>query len=233
MLTINAEMPIGLLVTEQLDRARIFDRLGIDFYSDGSRSLLEACTEADLDPDRVIAALHEAKSNSETQPAVVTDSISALIRDITDTHHSYLRRVLPRLEELVLKIKRVHGDNHDELCKLADLFQRVRPAMEAHLAKEEEGFFPLCLDLEAGKTTFPADGFAEQIAAHRTEHTEVTDLLDQMRELTEGYSLPEDACNTYQMTFNALAALEADMHVHVFKENHVLLAQLAEMTKTK
>ncbi len=233
MSTISTQSPIGLLVTEKLERARILDGLGIDYYSDGSKSLHDACRELNLEADRVIAALSQVESATPAESAIAGETLSDLTRHITDTHHRYLRRVLARLEELVLKIKRVHGENHEELHTLADLYQRLKPALEAHIDQEEAIFFPFCSELEAGQKEVSADWIAERIEAHRAEHAGVIQLLREMRKLTEGYFIPEDACNTYRMTFNALADLEADTHLHIHKENNMLFARIAELTAAR
>jgi regulator of cell morphogenesis and NO signaling len=230
MANVSAQSPLGLLVTEKLDRARILDGLGIDYYSDGSKSLHAACRELNLETDRVIAALSQADSANHPETAIGGGTLSELTQHITDTHHRYLRRVLARLEELVLKIKRVHGENHEELHTLADLYQRLKPALEAHITQEEESFFPFCSELEAGQKEVSAEWIAQRIEAHRAEHAEVIQLLREMRQLTAGYFIPEDACNTYRMTFNALADLEADTHLHIHKENNMLFARIAEHT---
>ena len=43
-----------------------------------------------------------------------------------------------------------------------------------------------------------------------------------MRALTDGYTPPPDACNTYRALLGGLAELEVDMHQHVHRENNIL-----------
>jgi regulator of cell morphogenesis and NO signaling len=40
--------------------------------------------------------------------------------------------------------------------------------------------------------------------------------------LTDRYSPPEWACNTFRALYDGLAELEKNMHQHVHKENNVL-----------
>lgn len=227
MHNVTAQSPIGSIVTERLDRARVFDKFGIDFYSDGSKSLLAACQDANVELDRVLAALADAESVPMEASVLPAGSTAELIAHIVETHHRYLRRVLPRLEELVLKIKRVHGENHEELHMLADLYQRLKPELEGQISHEEDVFFPFCLDQEAERTEVSAEWVQQRLEARRGEHAEVLRLFGKMRELTGGFAIPEDACNTYRMTFNALAELEADTHLHMHKENNMLFARVA------
>jgi regulator of cell morphogenesis and NO signaling len=43
-----------------------------------------------------------------------------------------------------------------------------------------------------------------------------------MRELTDDFTPPEDACISYRTMLAGLADLERDMHQHVHKENNIL-----------
>ena len=40
--------------------------------------------------------------------------------------------------------------------------------------------------------------------------------------LTSDFTPPNDACATYRALFDALSALERDMHQHIHKENNIL-----------
>ena len=47
-------------------------------------------------------------------------------------------------------------------------------------------------------------------------------ILQQLRDLTDGYQPPADGCASYTALFTGLAELEADTHLHVHKENNLL-----------
>jgi regulator of cell morphogenesis and NO signaling len=40
--------------------------------------------------------------------------------------------------------------------------------------------------------------------------------------LTQGYEVPEEACNTWRALWNGLAALEESLHQHIHLENNIL-----------
>jgi len=54
------------------------------------------------------------------------------------------------------------------------------------------------------------------------EHEDVGNALAQMRELSEGFQPPVEACNTYRALFADLQDLEEDLHRHIHLENAVL-----------
>ncbi len=65
-------------------------------------------------------------------------------------------------------------------------------------------------------------GIDGPIRQMRLEHDDAGGALARMRALTDGFVPPLDACDSYRALFKALADLEADMHVHIHKENSIL-----------
>jgi regulator of cell morphogenesis and NO signaling len=54
------------------------------------------------------------------------------------------------------------------------------------------------------------------------EHTSAGDTLYQIRDLSNNYSHPEDACNTFKALYSELKEFEADLHKHIHLENNIL-----------
>lgn len=63
------------------------------------------------------------------------------------------------------------------------------------------------------------------------EHDHVGNIMAEIRELTNQYCLPADACTTYRLSFAALEAFERDLHLHVHLENNVLFPKSIGMFK--
>jgi regulator of cell morphogenesis and NO signaling len=61
------------------------------------------------------------------------------------------------------------------------------------------------------------------------EHDRAGELLAELRAVTGGYAVPDDACASYRSLYERLAALELDTHVHVHKENNVLFPAVLRM----
>jgi regulator of cell morphogenesis and NO signaling len=58
------------------------------------------------------------------------------------------------------------------------------------------------------------------------EHDQAGMLLAQLRAITDGYAPPDWACETFRALYDGLSELEANMHVHVHLENHVLFPRV-------
>lgn len=76
---------------------------------------------------------------------------------------------------------------------------------------------------------------ASPIRVMLMEHDDAGAALGELHRLTDGYRVPADACPSYTMMLQGLAALEADVHLHIHEENNVLfpaaLAQDSEFTQ--
>ena len=61
------------------------------------------------------------------------------------------------------------------------------------------------------------------------EHDSAGTALRTLREISQGYTAPPDACISYQTLYKALADLEADLHQHIHLENNILFPRAIEM----
>ena len=52
-----------------------------------------------------------------------------------------------------------------------------------------------------------------------------------LREITQGFTLPADACNTFRALYDGLAHLETEMHLHVHLENSVLFPRATALER--
>jgi len=217
---------VGELVAERAGRARVFEQFGIDYCCGGKRPLGEVCQERGLDTGEVIAALHAADAGTATTEARdwVHATLSELIENIVGTHHAYLRRELPRLTELMAKTERAHGAEHGELAESGTVLGALRAELELHMLKEERLLFPAIRSLEAGSAERTGLGGSGQgpIRVMEQEHDSAGRALTTLRELTNDFTPPADACNTWRALLDGLCTLETDLHEHIHKENNVL-----------
>jgi regulator of cell morphogenesis and NO signaling len=236
MSTHAAEKSVGQLVVERPARARVFEKFGIDYCCGGNRFLEQACRDKDLDVARVIKELDDEPlgTGAPHERSWSSASLTDLCDHIEQTHHAYLKQELPRLDHLTRKIAAVHGEREPKLREVQRIFHELQQEMTSHMAKEERVLFPLCRRLEDPELPPPAGlpgGFRIEnpIAVMVQEHEHAGDALAQIRALTDGYTCSPGACNTYRVTFDALAHLERDLHEHVHKENNILFPKAARL----
>ncbi|MCH8254861.1 MAG: iron-sulfur cluster repair di-iron protein [Gemmatimonadetes bacterium] len=225
---------VGQMVVERPQRSRVFDRLHIDYCCGGKRTLEEACTKRGLDLKTVIAELEAFDAEAEAQgdavrPANLT--MTELADDIERTHHAYLREELPRLGGLVKKVSAVHGQAHPWLTGLTSVYAELVAELEPHMLKEEQILFPLIRELDQATTTpsFHCGSVGNPIRMMEMEHQNAGAALDRIREMTTDYEIPEGACNSFRAMLSGLEHLEADLHLHIHKENEILFPKASEM----
>ena len=76
--------------------------------------------------------------------------------------------------------------------------------------------------------TEQGESLARSIRVLRSEHDRAGELMGQLRSLSFGYAVPEDACASYRALYEGLAELEVDTHLHVHKENDLLFTATIE-----
>jgi regulator of cell morphogenesis and NO signaling len=227
---ISLTTPVAQLVTDRPARARIFERLGIDYCCGGDHSLAEACRKKDLDPNTVAEMLDAAVDANPSSDA--TDwsnaSLGTLIDHIESTHHEYLRRELPRLERLLTRVAQAHGTEVPWTRDVLDVFLTLKIDLESHMQSEEEQVFPSIRALEEnGPSSLNPSGVEQMIE----EHDEAGAALKHLRELSKGFTPPENACPKFRAAMDGLHDLETNMHQHVHKENNILFPRARSLAE--
>ena len=209
--------------------ARTFDRLGLDYCCHGDRTIADACTGAGLDPAAVTTEVETLPADDDR--GWMSLDAPALADHIVATHHEYLHAELPLLDALADKVLTVHGDRHPELAEVRRLVAAVRADLEPHLMKEERVLFPAIHTLAVGQREFGFGSVANPIRMMILEHDRAGELLAQLRVATGAYAVPADGCASYRSLYERLDALEADTHVHIHKENHVLFPRALQLAE--
>lgn len=214
---------VGQLVAERPVRARLFERLHIDYCCGGQETLADACAKAGVPVEVVEAALLAVdEADAGSLATEVTDWRAAdtaeLCEHIVGVHHEFLRRSFPKLESLIGTVVRVHGSQEPALQELPRVFETIRAALEPHLASEETELFPAILAAAQGGPPVPE----EILAGHEYEHAEVGAALVELRALCDDYDRRHARCNTHRAMLDALEELELDIHEHVHEENNIL-----------
>lgn len=226
MPTLTKDSPVAQWAVELPQAAKVFEQLQIDYCCGGDIPLSEACGKKALSASDVVQRLQQAASDPTREPVQnwLAAPLTELCDHIQQTHHGYLREQLPRLEALIDKVVAAHGANHVELGELQSVFASLRAELEPHMMKEEQVLFPAIRQMEraANRPQLPFGTAANPIRMMEHEHDIAGNALAKMRELTNNYLVPDDACNSYRVMLEALNTLEQDLHQHIHKENNIL-----------
>lgn len=227
----NGEEKIGTIVAEYPGASNLFKEVRIDFCCGGDRTLKQAIVQKNLDEREILQRLNEGYASHSNKSALWdkdwrTAPAAELIDYIVDTHHAYLRKELPLLSEFITKILRVHGSSHPEIAALYKRFHLIKMELDEHLIAEEEVLFPKLKQLADNPSAETFEQTIQELYELEADHSAVGDGLRDMREITNDYALPPDACRTYTLTYQKLAELESDLYEHIHLENNVLFPRV-------
>jgi len=234
----DADETLGQLAAKDLRKAQVFKKYGLDFCCGGKKTVKEACAEKGLDVTKIEQELQRTDALPSFRPLPYMDwNLDFLADYIVNTHHSYVRKMLPDIKTYSEKVWRVHGNHHPELARINQLVQEVNDELAAHMVKEERILFPYIKSLVAAK-----DNMQPMQAVHfgtiqspinmmEMEHELVGKNLDEIRKLSNNYLLPEDACASYSLLYRMLDEFEEDLHMHIHLENNILFPKAVEVEK--
>jgi len=235
-MTARTDMTIGEIVAADHRAAAVFERYGLDFCCRGRRTIHEEARQADVDLSALLDELDGVLSTpARGVPRFQTWDAPALISYIVANHHAYVREAIPSILAHTRKIADVHGRRHPELQQVARCFEGVAAEMTTHMAREERILFPFIVNLagavarQAHTPPAPFGSVENPIRMMEAEHESAGTAMAQIRALTSGYRIPEDACATYRVCLQELEDFEADLHQHVHLENYILFPKALRM----
>ena len=142
-----------------------------------------------------------------------------LIEHILTRYHDTHRDQLPELIQLAERVERVHGGHTDCPAGLSAHLAQMARELEAHMAKEEQILFPM---IARGMTAM-AGG---PVAVMRHEHEVHGSALDKLARITNGLTLPDDACGSWQRLYHGLSTFCDDLKAHIQTENDLLFSRI-------
>lgn len=229
-MSINPDKSIGEIAAELPNSIPVFETFGIDYCCGGRKTLEQACSELHLSPLQVLEQLENATPGPADSSTAdwQTASLEQLAQHIISKHHKYVRRELVRLEPLANKVRDKHAQKHSELIRITYLLAALRDELSMHMSKEEQILFPYIARLERTAQSAqaalepPFGSVANPIRVMLKEHDDAAALLGTLRELSNHYKAPDDACLSYQALYEGLKAFEQDLHHHIHLENNIL-----------
>jgi regulator of cell morphogenesis and NO signaling len=152
-------------------------------------------------------------------------ALADLCVHLKETHHARLREDLPRLAALMDEAGRVPGPHQAALQGAAVLLARFAKEIRAHMDYEERVVFPLIAGIESGLTD-RADArrlLSEHSLDLETAHVGTGSDLDELHRICDTVAAPAETEPALGELFELFGRIIADTHVHVEKENLVLI----------
>lgn len=227
-MNITEENTVAEIVTYNIKTADVFKKHGIDFCCGGGISIKKACEKHNISYSELENEL--SNINNGISKAYNYDSwkLDFLVDHIENIHHTYVAENTPLVLQYSDKVAKVHGHHYKEVLEINKLFHAVAQELAAHMKKEELILFPFIKQLvkankEGVKVKTPHFGTVNNpIAMMEDEHENAGDILKEIKQLSNNYTPPEGACNTFKALYAKLDEFEQDLHQHIHLENNIL-----------
>lgn len=233
-----AEQTLASIVTSNHSTVPVLEKYHLDFCCKGKRTLMEACTEKGISLADIALELKNTITHDDSKTMPFTQmNADQLISYILIHHHFYVKQAMPTILGHLEKVAFKHGDRFPYMVDVFNIFKEIKEEMTSHMQKEEMILFPRIKEMEAfhitSHTRHLSDGYiSDPIHVMELEHDHAGDMLNTIRELTNTYTPPAEACTTFRVSLAELKEFEEDLHKHIHLENN-LLFPLAERMMNK
>jgi len=232
-MVITAETPVRDIVVEAPTAIPVLEQFGIDYCCGGKYTLAEACTKGN---QNVVTVLKELKGREPDPNAPEIHWQTAPLRDliahILHKHHTFTREQLALVRELAAKVEQRHGAAHPEVNKVNEALEILSAELTHHFSCEEKVLFPYIEQMIGNQRSFtqPVFGNMQQpVTRMMMDHNHTGDELRILREITNDFCPPDDACKTFRALYRALEVLEGDLHRHIHLENNILFPRALKL----
>lgn len=237
-MNITEKSIIGEVVAEDYRAASVFKSYGIDFCCTGNRSIAEACEKKNLNSPAIVERLKLALQQTDGKATDYASWPIDLLADyIEKKHHRYVEAKTQEIKPFLQKVVRVHGGHHPELIEIEQLFLESAGDLAIHMKKEELILFPFIRKMmqsvhQSQPVSTPHFGTIENpISMMKQDHTEEGERFRKIAALANNYQPPQDACNTFKVTYALLKEFEEDLHLHIHLENNILFPKAIDLEK--
>lgn len=219
---------VAEIVTENIKTADVFKKNGIDFCCGGHVSVQEICAKKGVDYAKIKEEILNVGKTPSTGHDFNSWDIDFLADYIVNTHHKYVAEANQLIVEYADKVAKVHGHHYTETVEINHLFHELANELNAHMQKEEHVLFPFIRAIGKAKkegtplSPPPFGTIQNPINMMEMEHTSAGDILRKIAELSNNYTPPADACNTYRALYHSLEEYQNDLFQHIHLENNIL-----------
>lgn len=202
---------VGDVAAHLAGATAVFRRYRIDFCCGGGVSLAEAAAKRGVDAAAIAAELDALDAVPPDAPQETAPLVDHIVTRYHDTH----RQEMPELVRLARRVEAVHREHPDVPAGLADLLSSAQKELGEHMVKEEQILFPAMHEGYRGSLDMP-------IRVMRHDHDHHGEIIRALETVTHSYTLPENACRSWQALYVGVEKLVTDLTEHIHLENNVL-----------
>ena len=230
-----ATQTLASIVTNNSQAVPVLEKYNLDFCCKGKRTLAQACEEKGLKVDLISLEIEsQLELRLAGQMPFEEMNCDQIINYILIHHHFYVKQSMPIITGHLEKVANKHGEKFPFMVEVFHLFSELQNDMTHHMQKEEMILFPRIKHMEEivmNNKVAEMDVAQIQgpVSVLMNEHDKAGELLYKIRNLTNGYEVPLDACTTFRVSLAELKEFEENLHKHVHLENNHLFPKAIQM----
>lgn len=232
---VHPEDTINHILATDLKAARILNKFGIDFCTEGNKRLEEACRDARISVRLVLRKIREAEEHNAELPDTSTLDLAELTRFIEKYYHSTTADNISFIKGNMARVVRVHRKRYPEQEAVKSAFDNLTANLTVQMQHETFVLFPYIREMvkQGRKVRTSIFKSAKSPIREMALDRDVQDSLRKLDELTHHYVVPEDCtCNAFKVTYAAMHELERELHLYLSLEDDVLFPKALELEST-
>jgi regulator of cell morphogenesis and NO signaling len=226
---LSPDTVVAHLVSRCPETLPVFQRFGIDCHSSNGTPLAQVCRERELPYAALALALTAALASRTEYGNWPTRPLTDVITYIVSAFHAPLRRELPRLEQMLLRLQG-QGEKHRRvLAVLLQELGRLRGDMEVHMDAEEREMFPMIEHACRGDVGHEDCGrFVHLRTTVEAQHADAGQTLRIFRQITDSFRPPHEHGPIHEL-YRGLEELERLSELHTAMEIDVLFPRASQL----
>lgn len=215
----------------------VFERYHIDYWANGNMSLSEVMKEDVQQLFDIVREIHlmhvrDRVMGNGVKPTEM--SLRDLCGYIVEKHHTFIKSTLPAILVHGFQVAQQFSHRMPQLEEVKVVLTKIRAEFTHHMMKEEEILFPGIIMLEdallkRSDASISIKMIVDPVKSILNDHSHADAWFSQIRSLTNNFLCPSFADNLFRQFFQELRDFEADLHLHVYLENEVLLPKVKNL----
>lgn len=228
---------IADIVQEDYRTADVLKKFGLNYCCNGNLFLQDACNAKGIDYDNVIDELRSNTRDVYIPNFLPFDKwdVEFLTDYILNVHHAYLKTAIPSIQSAISTFLVSDDGDQKNMKDVQDVFDYLAAFLITHNLHEEEIIFPYIKHIAATHRRKETYGslfvrtLRKPLNNIQKDHTRISELVAQLRQLTNDYALAATAGTNLRVVMCKLKEFDNDLIQHKHLENNILFPKAIEL----
>lgn len=237
---INRKSLVADIVAQDYRTADVFRKHGIGYCCGGKWPVEIACEMNGIDVNELQSELESVvRSKTVSNQLNFTDFDTNFIIDyILNVHHQFLKITMEGTQQILTEFVKEHSKKNPGLLKVLEQFEKLAEIILPAVQREEEVVFPYIRHIvhaHKHKETYAAlliRTMRKPVEESLVKGNEaITEIILEIRELTNRYTPPEKACISHRVVLSKLKELDNNLMQHFYLEQSILFPRALAIEK--